>query len=351
MFNISFNFSESDAFQAVETAFACITLFIIIPMVFWSCYLINEILLARKRLIYSVRYIIDENLGTIKRKCKTDIWKNALLLLVLTSESLALLFGGVDTGTGFDMTPLTIKCHSGFSIDTYAVVQFSAWSMLFTTIAFSSLNLITVFFISIYSYHTEKYSHRKLLIFLLIHTIILIPILLIPHTAVYAMFICICIIAIYSYKWVKNTQRLLLYLKWRYEDMKDDSPLSAVQIKVMRKRYRRLIYILIVAIQPVIAFLLLEFIYQSIRIEQNHCTMYYMLQYLDNLVSAEIVQESLMVLNFAMIPFLLPVVIVLIIPYEVYTVWYMLRIVWRSVTCRRERIRSYSILSQSLLKY
>ena len=349
MLNISFN--ASDAFQAVETAFAVITLLILIPMVFWSIYLINEILLARKRLKYSVKYVINENLGIIKRKCKTDIWKNALLLLILNSESLTMLFAGLDTGAGLFIPPTISECNNGFSIRTYAVVQFAAWAMLSMTIAFSSLNIITVFFISIYSYHDEKYSHKKLLIFLLIHTSILIPILLIPYTVIYGMFFCICIMAIYSYKWFKNTKRLLLYLKWRYEDMKYDFPLSAIRIKVMRKKYRRLIYILVFATQPVIASLFLEFIYKSLSIEQNNCTTYYMLQYLQNLVSSKILEKSLMALDISMTPLVLPVLIILIIPYEVYTVLYVLRIVWRSVTCRRERARNYSILSQSLLKY
>ena len=343
------SFYTEETLNVLQVILFIVSLLVVVSTAFWSIYLLNEILLARKKLKYSLKYVINESIGTIRRKCKTDVWKNALLLLIGTAESISVLFAGLSSGTSFNILNLTKSCDKEFSIKAYQLIQFPAISMFFMTITFSSLNIITLFFIGIYSYHTEKNNHKKMLLFLCIQTSILIPIILIPYTTVYGMFICNCIMAIYSYKWFKNTQRLLLYLKWRFEDMKDECPLSANQIRVMRRRYRRLIYIIILTLQPVIASLFLDFIFQCLKISEENCTQYYMLQYLDHLISYEVRNIILNTLSVLITLGMVPVTAVLLIPYVLYTMWYFVGIVWRHVICRRTR--SDNVLGQSLLKY
>ena len=340
-----FFFVTNLIFDYCQYAFAIALILVLLATVFWSLYLVNEILLAQKKLRYSLKYIIDERVGTIIRNCNTDKWKSALLLLIGISESLFILSALLTSGSALNFLNLTESCDTGFSIQTYQLLLYPGLSMLFMTIIFSLLNIITVFFIGIYSYHSIRNNHKKQLVFLCIQTCVLTPLLLVPYTLVYGMFICICLMTILSYKWIRNTQQLLLYLKWRYEDMRIECQMTANRIRVMRRRYRMLIYVLIIALQPVIPCLFCEFVFKCLIVSYSNCTPYYSLQFLD-LLSPQLMRIAAPILELIMTVCTVPVAIFLLFNL-LYSAWFFAGILWRYVFCCRTR--NNNVLYQSLL--
>ena len=322
-------------FHISEIFFLFFMLLIFLVTTFWSVYLNNEVMLAQKKLKYSLKYINDGRLGAIIRKCNVDKWKSALLLLIGISESFNILFVVLSCGSAFNLLNLTKSCQMEFSIQIYQELIFPGISMLLMTVIFSLLNIITLFFIGIYSYHSVEYNHRKQLLFLCIRTCILLPMILIPYTVAYGMFVSICVMILFSYTWIKNTRRLLLILKWRFDDMKEECYMKAMQIKYMRRRYRRLTFLMIVVLQPVIVDLFCEFLLKCLIISKNNCTQYYTLQYLDSL-SPQVFTISFPILQYIMILSISPTFIMSFF-YLVYTAWFFAGTVWRCVSCRRRR--------------
>lgn len=316
----------------------------------WLIYLLNEILLNKKKFKFVSTYINDRDTRTEKERCKTNIWKNALLCLICISEGIGVLLGGIEASPRMvslldsENSLTNDTCWSEMYIDT----QLTGFSILFIMLYITFMNILTGFFISIYSFNSHKKRHKKLLIYTAITTAILVPILLIPGTAIYAQFIALIIMAFSSVNWIKNTRWLLINLKWRGQDREYECSHEALQIHRMARRYKRFIYVVIITMQPVIVSLFLQVISQCLTIVGKDCGVYFMLKYLD-MFQGEAIALVNGILAMLVIITMAPAIVILLVPYILYTFGYLVFLMWKYMVCgSTKRINT---LSQPFLKY